>query len=119
MDRRQNVRRPARFPAVLSLLDGPQTEFEAMVENLSGCGACVSLDAPLEVGAPVKLVFEDCILLGEVSYCSLEEGRHVAGLHLEQSLSHVSSLRKLMEALIEEPSGDRAQRRSGDRERRS
>lgn len=117
MDRRQNVRRPARFAATLTLLEGPESVHEAMVENLSGCGACISLAESLPQGVPIKLVFEDCILLGEVSYCHREDDHYVAGLHLEQSLSHVSSLRRLMEALIDAPVGEQTHRRSAVRER--
>ena len=118
MERRQTVRCPTRFAATLTLLEGTGGEHAVTVENLSGCGACISLAEALPTGATLKLVFEDCILLGETSYCYQEDDRFVVGLRLEQSLSHVSSLRKLMEALLEESPAERTQRRSSDRERR-
>jgi hypothetical protein len=50
------------------------------------------IDRPIPVNAAVKIVCDDWLGLGEVSYCTEERGHYVVGLHLDQVLVGLGEL---------------------------
>jgi len=102
MDRRQNPRVPARIPAILTVLSEPAREYEVVVEEVSGNGARVRVEARLAVDSVVKLIVEDDLFLGDVCHCQEAPGGYSVGLKLDCALVSLSSVRALMRALMPE-----------------
>lgn len=81
--------------------DKPQ-EFEASLSNVSGRGLRVVLDAPVPLDAAVRVDLDDSIILGEVCYCEPWGTQWALGLEMEQSLSDLRGLCRLVERLLQE-----------------
>ncbi len=104
MERRQEPRIiakvTAQVTATLTLLTPAAPEQEVVVVDFSGRGACIALDTRLASGTCIQLQLDDCLYLGEVTYCREAAGRYQAGLFFEQSISHIGDIERLMQALL-------------------
>jgi hypothetical protein len=88
-------------------------QIQATVTNLSGRGMRIVLGRPLKLDTPVRVDFrmdaDDTLLLGEVVYCIPEGDSYAIGLELRHSISHLSSLRNLIQQLLGEEAASRPQ----------
>jgi len=101
MDRRREPRLPIGKPAVVKCLDGEREVFDAEIVNASGRGMRLLLDRRLPVNTPVQVVSDDWSALGEVCYSVAEGDRWAVGLALETSLTGISELANLVDALLQ------------------
>jgi hypothetical protein len=91
-----NQRRDSRFhtdqPIQITVFGPPDTRIMARVKNVSGRGIGLEVENPIAVGAALKIVLDDSILLGEVIYCRNQGGTHYVGIELEQALRGLAEL---------------------------
>ena len=100
MERRNALRLQVCRPATLTILLEHPVEVEVIVEDLSGAGARIRIQAPLAVGTTIQLAIADALYLGEVMYCSQSGSEMHAGLALRHSLTHIQELANLMQRLM-------------------
>jgi hypothetical protein len=60
--------------------------------QISRHGMRLVIDSPIPVSAAVKVIGDDWLVLGEVSYCREERGHYAVGLHLDQALMGLKEL---------------------------
>jgi hypothetical protein len=92
MDRRREPRIRAYETVSLTVLGDAGYTTPANAIQLSTHGMRLVLDRPIPVNAAVKVVCDDWLGLGEVSYCSEERGHYVVGVHLDQALVGLEEL---------------------------
>lgn len=63
---------------------GPPEEVDATLEDISGSGACVQLEAAIDLGADVEIVCSRCRLRGKVRHCRFSELGYDVGVEFEQ-----------------------------------
>lgn len=102
MDARRENRVPTEQPVRVTILGDSSGVYEAVLSNLSGRGMQIMLPAPVAVNTAVRIDLEDSMLLGEVCYCEPAAAGWAIGLELEQSLSDLRSLCRLVERLLQE-----------------
>lgn len=66
----------------------------------SSCGMKIEVRQPLRPSTMVRLDVDDCLMLGDVAWCTKEGDVYHAGLTLDQSLAHLGDVRRLMGALV-------------------
>jgi len=64
----------------------------ALIRNASGRGVGLELNSPLATGTALKIALEDAILLGEVIYCELRDGKWYTGVEVEHALCGLAEL---------------------------
>jgi hypothetical protein len=104
MEKRSEPRLDENRPVRVTVLRDPQRELIGRIENISGRGMRVLVNAPIAGREPIKLEWEGTLLLGEVCYCEAAPGGYGIGLELEHALLHTHELSRL------------ARRLAGDRE---
>jgi hypothetical protein len=92
MDRRREPRIRAYETVSLTVLGDAGYTTPANAIQLSAHGMRLVIDRPIPVNAAVKIVCDDWLGLGEVSYCTEERGHYVVGLHLDQVLVGLGEL---------------------------
>lgn len=83
------VWRPENSPADAGG-SGVVMESDGVLEDISHAGACVQLEAPLPVGARVRLIRGESSLKGVVSHCVFQDYGYFAGIQLAED-THWSS----------------------------
>ncbi len=104
MDRRREPRIRAYQTVQLTVLEDPEYNAPANATQLSLHGMRLILDRPIPVNAPVKVVCDDWLGLGEVCYCRFEREHYVVGLQLEQVLIGLEELAKQNQDCLEDES---------------
>lgn len=101
----------------LTTLDQQPQEMMGKMVNISIAGMRLFVDRPLALGLPLKLEWDESLLLGEVCYCQPVEGGYALGLQLEHVLLHTRELaclsRRLLgasDAVQDAPIGERPNR---------
>ncbi len=119
MDRRKERRITADRPIRLTILGADSSgsqdvQHEGKLLDCSGRGMRVELPVAARPGAALRIDMDDQILLGEVCYCQPgPSGTYSVGLQMEQSLSNLDDLSRLVKALIgEAPQSERAPQRA-------
>lgn len=102
MDLRTETRVPVQRPVKLTVLGDEPQEYQALLSNVSGRGLRVLVDAPVPLDSAVRVDLEDSIILGEVCYCEPFGGQWALGLEMEQALSDLRGLCRLVERLLQE-----------------
>ena len=105
MNQRRDSRLQTDQPIQITVFGDPDTQMPAWVKNVSGRGLGLEVEGPLAIGAALKIVAEDAILLGEVIYCRDYGGRHYVGIELEQALSGLAELAAALRSFSDESSG--------------
>jgi c-di-GMP-binding flagellar brake protein YcgR len=101
-----NARREPRIevsqPVQVTILQKPETQLRGHVLNISGRGMRLLLDRPVTSGIPIKIRWENTLVLGEVCYCQrLPEGKEFAvGLRLEHCLTNTVEIARLAHKLL-------------------
>ncbi|MCC6585477.1 MAG: PilZ domain-containing protein [Bryobacterales bacterium] len=109
MEQRKQIRVPVQRPVKLTVLGDNPTEMEGYLSNISGRGLRMTMSEAIPVNAAVRVDIDNSMLLGEVCYCEPFGGQWAVGLEMEQSLSDLSGLCRLVERLMmEEKRNDKA-----------
>ena len=64
--------------------DGAEGSGTALLEDISGAGACLQTDSPIPVNATVRVHHGRKTLDGKVSYCSYQEIGYFTGLTFDE-----------------------------------
>jgi hypothetical protein len=103
VERRAEVRFEADQPVKIRLLSSPERELAAVLVNHSGRGVCLAAPELIPAGTPVRIDLEDAFALGEVCYChTAEAGKYLLGVQLEEALTGLGDLRRMLNALLSE-----------------
>ena len=102
MEQRKQVRVPVQRPVKLTVLGDSPMEMEGYLSNISGRGLRMTLSEAIPVNAAIRVDVDNSMLLGEVCYCEPFGGQWAVGLEMEQSLSDLSGLCRLVERLMME-----------------
>ena len=70
----------------------------ARIRNISGRGIGLELEGPVAAGTAVKIEVEDALLLGEVIYCRKDEASFYLGVEIEQALTGLAELGRMVNA---------------------
>ena len=102
LDRRREPRFSTEQPAELVLLEQGDLRLPVKILDLSGSGARLLAERKLPIGSAVRVDVNNCMLLGEVCYCEATPEGYLCGVKLEQALTNVSDLLRLMSKLMGE-----------------
>jgi hypothetical protein len=105
MERRHQIRFECNRPARVFLLKETQPAriVRGHVLNVSGRGMQLATSEPMPVGLPVRVEWDDLLVLGEICYSRISSGgEYSAGLRLEQALTNLDELTHLWRTLGEE-----------------
>lgn len=86
--------------------------------DVSSKGARLRIGYAVPVGAAVRIDTGDHVVLGEVCHCSPFAEGYVCGIEIDQVLSYVTDLNRLMEAIAGVPHGSRIEESAKVRARR-
>jgi hypothetical protein len=104
VERRREPRFAAGQTVRLIVLDrngnSADRQIDAEVTEISGKGVRLRVAERIAVGDAVRLDMEDNAILGEVCHCSETGNGFICGVEVDQILSHVSDLARLMDALL-------------------
>lgn len=101
-DRRREPRFSTDQPAELVLLSEGDLRLPVQVLEISGSGLRFLADRAVRADSAVRIDFNNCILLGEICYCAASPGGYLCGVELEQALTNVSDLMRLMTSVMGE-----------------
>jgi hypothetical protein len=102
MEKRAEPRFDTEHRVYVTTLRGESEEFTAWVQNLSKGGMRLLVGRRIEPGVPLKVEWDDTLLLGDVCYCEKTDQGYAIGLQLEHSLKHTGELARLSRRLLEE-----------------
>jgi len=104
-----NQRRDSRFqtdqPIQITVFGSPDIRMQARVKNVSGRGVGLEVEGPLVIGAALKIMLDDAILLGEVIYCRKQIDGYYVGIELEQALCGLADLAAAVRSFSDADSG--------------
>jgi len=101
MSQRRDMRVPSDRPVRITIFGEPDLHLSAIVKNASGRGLGLELETQLPVGAALKIMLDDAILLGEVIYCRKQNTTWYAGVELEQALFGLAELASALSSFSE------------------
>jgi len=91
------------MPARLQLLGPDLRSFAVTVEELSGAGARISSPELIPISIPLRLDWEDDMILGECIHSNpLPGGGYLAGIRFEHMLTGLADLRNLVRSVMAE-----------------
>jgi hypothetical protein len=104
-----NQRRAPRFETnqcvSVTLFGEPDIRVTARIRNVSMRGMGLELQGPVAIGAPLKIDFDDGLLLGEVIYCREDGASFYVGVELEQALYGLADFAKTLGGFSDSFSG--------------
>jgi hypothetical protein len=98
MEQRREPRFRTGQTITLTLLGDKDTEVSARITNYSANGLGLELPFAVTPGTAVKITLEDAIMLGELVYSHPQGKLHYAGLHLEQTMTGLAELARIVQA---------------------
>ena len=106
VERRKEFRYPANRRAQVRILSeessGSDIELPCVLLNMSGQGVSIRLDRAIPASAAVRIDLNDSILLGEVCHCEPSGDSFDCGVRLDQALTSVTDLARLMSSIMGE-----------------
>lgn len=104
MDIRYQPGQPLRINllATSELLNG-------RIEKIAGRMAIINVDRPLAFGAPLRIDFDDSMILGEVTACQSGVAGHRVTLDVRDAIPMMSDLARLVSAVMTDGRGAGAQ----------
>jgi hypothetical protein len=108
MEKRAEPRFEAEQIVRVTTLGEHAEEFLAQILNVSGTGMRLLVDRLVPAGMPLKIEWNQILLLGDVCYCQPAERGFAIGLELEHALLHTGELARLAQALLGEALPSRA-----------
>jgi hypothetical protein len=106
MDRRREPRLEISRPVVITVLTDPPVTCAGVLLNISARGVQLRSELAAPLNAPVKVLLDDALLLGEVCYCRQEWASEdsgpnwLVGLANEQVLTNLDELKRLVMAVM-------------------
>ncbi len=107
MERRKEARVSANQPVQITTLDGDPKILAGIVLDASGRGLRIAVPQRLAPGTLLRLDCVNCILLGEVTRSSADQGQPLIGVRIEHVLANLSELATLRDSLAEAAVTDR------------
>jgi hypothetical protein len=102
MDLRSQLRLEADEPVHVTVLGECEAQLLGRITNYAANGMGLEIDAPVAIGAAVKVEWSNTILLGEVCYCRPAGEGFAIGLRLEHALYNTAELARLAKRLLDE-----------------
>lgn len=102
MERRAESRFPSNCPVRLTLLGDSPESFAATLVNISGRGARLWTNRPLECDTSVRIDIENGLLLGEVCYCATDGDGYGIGVQLEHSLLNLAEVTRMRNRILDD-----------------
>jgi hypothetical protein len=100
MDERRELRIETDQLVRITMLDESAAEFDGRIVNHSRTGLGVFLDRSVPTETPLKIVWDNRLLLGEVCYCRPEAQGFSAGVCLAHALFNTDELANLARRLL-------------------
>lgn len=100
MERRAEPRIPWNVPVRVTLLGGTPEQFDATLVNVSGRGARLKTNRPIECDSIVRIDLENGLLLGEVCYCAGDGNGYGVGVQLEHSLLNLEEVTRMRDRVL-------------------
>ncbi len=104
MEQRREPRFEADQPVQLTVLGANGGLIPARVRNVSGRGLGLETTTPVEPGAALKIEVADSIILAEAVFCRENGDKYFVGVALEQVLTGLAGLGKILQQYQDEPS---------------
>ena len=104
MERRCEVRVSLDQMICVTVLGANSFPMQGTAADLSGRGIRIVVPARIAVGDPLRIDFEDVLLLGEVCYCQPYGRDFMIGVQLDQALNGLAALARLNGALLQDRS---------------
>lgn len=101
MERRCEPRISADEPVVLTILAELPESCSGQAIELSGSGMRLRLARAVTLGTPVKIEFQDTLLLAEVCHARREGEAWIVGVKIEQILTRLADLQRLNQRLLD------------------
>jgi hypothetical protein len=86
-------------PLQITVLDSREL-LQGHIVQIVGRAATFSLHRPLAFGAPIRIDFDDCMLLGEVAACEVTTEDYVITLDVVDAIPVMSDLARLVSAVM-------------------
>lgn len=109
MEQRREPRFQADQNVEVTILGDGESTIQARVRNVSGRGLGLTLATAIPSGAALKIAACDSIYLAEAVFCRREEEGYFVGVALEQVLSELTELGRILQKYQEEPSRAQSQ----------
>lgn len=104
MEQRREPRFEADQPVRLTVLGANGGLVQARVRNISGRGLGLETAGPIEPGAALKIEVADSIILAEAVFCRGDGDKFFVGVALEQVLTGLAELGKILQQYQDERS---------------
>lgn len=105
MEQRREQRFQADQPVTLTILGNAESVLEARVKNVSGRGLGLEVETAVQPGSALKIEVADSIYLAEAVFCRRDQNTYFIGVALEQVLSGLAELGRILQQFQDEPSG--------------
>lgn len=112
MERRREPRIECRETVRIEVLGANAKSCSGLLVNLSGQGAKLTLSEPLPVNTMLRIDAASAVYLGDVCYCSEQEGFWHVGVKLAHSVRANPGLRNLAERLNQEAAAVKRQQQN-------
>lgn len=109
MEQRREPRFRTDQPVTLSILGDGEPVVGARVKNVSGRGLGLEVATAIQPGAALKIEVGDAIVLAEAVFCRRDQDTYFVGVALEQVLSGLAELGRILQEYADEPSGTQPQ----------
>lgn len=114
MEQRAEPRLATNQEVRFTVLGPRPSESVARIVNASGAGVRLELDRAVKPGTPVKIEYDDTLLLGETCYCQRSGEAFAVGVQMDQALLHTEELARLSQRLLDEEEGSSNRRESAN-----
>lgn len=104
MEQRREPRFQTDQPVRLRILGTSEREAEARVKNVSGRGLGLEVAEAIPAGTALKIEVADAFYLAEAVFCRRDEGSYFVGVALEQVLSGLAELGRILQQYQDDPS---------------
>jgi hypothetical protein len=115
MEQRREPRFQADEVVNLTILGDCESPVQARVRNVSGRGLGLEVASAIRPGAALKIEAGDAMILAEAVFCRPDQSSYFVGVALEQILSGLAELGRILQEYSEEPSGTQPQYAVRDR----
>jgi hypothetical protein len=104
MEQRREPRFRTDQPVTLTILGEGESVVLARVKNVSGRGLGLEVATAIPSGAALKIEVADAIFLAEAVFCRRDPDSYFVGVALEQVLSGLAELGRILQEYQDEPS---------------
>jgi hypothetical protein len=109
MEQRREPRFEADELVNLTILGDCESPVRARVRNVSGRGLGLEVATAIRPGAALKIEVGDAMILAEAVFCRRDDSGYFVGVALEQVLSGLAELGRILEQYADETSGTQPQ----------